>query len=159
MTPRIHLLALALAPFFAGCGYTFAAAPGLASLSEGRSVDVAPMENASLEADAGIIATRAAARAIVERGGGGGSGTLRLSGTVESVNVVPAYIGGWHVDARLRLQLIDPKDNRIVAHSSIAEGESYSSADDVEGTEANRRLATIRLLERMVAHAIDRLAR
>ena len=56
--------------------------------------------------------------------------------------------------------LKDPdQGDRILAHAVIFDVEPYLSGDDIEGSEASRRVATNRLLERMTANALDRLTR
>jgi len=152
------VFALAQLLLASGCGYTFAAAPGILNLTSGEAVQVAAFQNSSLEADAGIIARHAVARAVAERGATVTEkpGTLVLNGTVESVTAVPTGPGTWSVSARLRLALIDPaRPERVLGHSMAQSSENYLSGDDVEASEVSRRLATTRLLERIAAAAVD----
>jgi hypothetical protein len=144
-----------------GCGYTFMNGAQLLKLSAGRPVDVRPFENSSLEADAATIAGRAAARGLAERGATVSSNgdALQLSGTIDSLTSSPAGAGAWHIDAKVRLVLVDPQHgNRVLGHSLVVDGENYLNGTDVEGSDAARRIATARILERMVGTALDRLA-
>ncbi len=114
-----------------------------------------------MEHDAGIVASRAAARAVAERGASlsGSAGEVELKGAVDSVVAAPIGTGRWQVNTTVRVELHDPaRGGRLVAHATVADTEQYTSGDDVEGSDASRRVATIRLIERAVATAIDRLA-
>jgi hypothetical protein len=121
---------------------------------------VDPFANTSLQPDAATIATRAAGRALAERGATivEHSGTLVLGGVVDSINPAPTGLGTWRVDGRIRLFLKDPdKGDRVVAHATVVDVEAYLSGDDIESTDASRRVATTRLLERMTANGLDRM--
>jgi hypothetical protein len=131
------------------------------SLTHGAPVNVAPFQNDSLEADAAIIAQRAAGHALAEHGGtiatAGGSYDLR--GRVERVVAIPAGIGWWRVEARVRLELVDPSHpDHVIAHSVVSDQDSYRTSSDASSTEAARRLSTDRVLQKILSAGVERLA-
>lgn len=167
MTSRRRLRALAAGVVMSalGCGYGFSAGAGLATVAAGRPVALARFENRSLEADAALLAGRAAARALAARGASG-AGAAVLSGVVDGVQSTPVGVLGpqnvavWRTEVRLRLELRDGDrpDARLLAKSAVVATEDFRSGTDVEATEVSRRLALQRLVERAVVEALDRLA-
>ena len=82
-----------------GCGYTFAASLGILNFTSGKAVRVEPFANLSQQQDAASSVTRAAGRALAERGAtvAEHSGTLVLGGVIDSVNPAPTGLGTWRV--------------------------------------------------------------
>jgi hypothetical protein len=81
-----------------------------------------------------------------------------LSGTIDAINPVPTGLGTWRVDGKIHLVLKDPdQGDRVIARAIVIDAEPYLSGDDIEGSEASRRVATTRLLERMTANGLDRM--
>lgn len=147
-----------------GCGYRFASGPGVAKVTAGRPVQVPPFENHSLEPDAAIIASQAAARQLGVRGVRLSEGAgLVLTGVIESVNTIPLAPTGpqqislWRVDARITLELREPGGSKVLARTAVADNQQFLPASDIEGTEVSRRLALHHLLERMATNGVDQL--
>ncbi len=159
------VVASGLVLFLPGCGYTLGAGGGLAQVAPGRAVRTGPFDNLSFEADAALQAQRAVARELAVRGAGAGEGDAVLAGRVDEVRFVPVGIVGtqdvrmWRVEARLSLTLREgTPDGARLASAVVAGGEDYRGYAGVEATEVSRRLALARLLERLAAEGLDRLA-
>ncbi len=161
---RLRALVAGVAASLVACGYSFAVGPGLATLAAGRRVTVGAFENQSAEADAGIVAARAAGRALAARGLSGRGG-LVLRGWVEGVSSAPSGVAGsqdvqlWVAQVQLRLELREGAgpDAKVLARAQVAESEAYRPGNDIEATEAARELALARLFERCLDDGLDRL--
>lgn len=123
-----------------------------------------PFENRSLETDAAIIASQAAARQLSVRGVRVGSGSpLTLAGWVENVTAIPLgptgaqQIGMWRVDARITVELREAGRSEPLARVSVSDSRSFLPGSDIEATEVSRRLAVHHLLEKLSVTAVDRL--
>jgi len=173
MTSRRHLMRVLAAGVVAsglctalpGCGYSLGAGSGLAQVAPGRAVRAGPFDNGSFEADAALLAQRAVSRELGVRGAGAGAGDAVLVGRVDEVRFVPVGVVGtqdvrlWRADVRLSLTLHEgAPDGRRIASAVVTGSEDYRGLNDVEGTEVSRRLALSRLLERLAAEGLDRLA-
>jgi len=151
------------------CGYKFAAGSALSNIAAGRPVRVEPFQNRTTEAEAAILAVRSVQRAVAMRSRLGEAvtavpGELVAEGTVEALTATPVNITGpqsvglWVMSGRISIELREPQSGKVVARSVVADSEQYVSGADIEGTEVSRRLAMSRLMEKLGAMAVDRLA-
>jgi hypothetical protein len=161
----VQVLAAGVVASGLACGYTLAGGSGLTTSAAGRAVVVGPIENRSFEADAALLLQRALGRELGLRGAGTGRDEAVLVGRVESVQAVPVGVVGpqdvriWRVDVRASVELREgTSEGRRLAGAVMTGSEDYRAGLDIEGTEASRRLALQRLLERLAADGLDRLA-
>jgi len=144
-------LAIAVAVAGLGCGY----AP-----VRGRSVEglrVAPVKNATAQAEAGGIFASELRRELAGRGRlePDGSQAKELQAELVSLRSFPSGVGAeggaasYRIDAELRIRAGDYAD-------AVAGGEDYLTGVDVLGTEANRRAALRRLARALATEAIER---
>jgi len=147
--PEIRFLAVALAAW--GCGY----AP-----VRGRSVEglrVAPVKNATAQAEAGGIFASELRRELAGRGRlePDESQAKELHAELVTLRSLPSGVGAeggaasYRIDAELRIRAGDYAD-------AVTGGEDYLTGVDVLGTEANRRAALRRLARALAAEAIER---
>jgi lipopolysaccharide assembly LptE-like protein len=149
--PGCALVFLALVSL--GCGY----AP-----VRGRAVEglrVAPVKNATAQAEAGGIFATELRRELAGRGRlePDGSSAKELQAELVTLRSVPSGVGteggavSYRIDAELRIRAGEYSD-------AVAGGEDYLTGVDVLGTEANRRAALRRLARTLATEAIERYA-
>lgn len=161
------LAAAVLSLAIGGCGYTWGALLPASDLVRGRPVRVQPVDNRSATPEAGIVATRAMGRAIARQGAlgaGAGSDAIVLQGTVTRLDVVPAGVSPpqgvplWRLDGAMAVELRGPSGGERLASGHASGQELFNAGVDIEATEAARRVAVERLLERLASEAVERLA-
>jgi len=150
---------------FSACGYRFSAGGG--HLPDGsRKLSIPIAQNLTSDASAGALLTTALRRQATRAG-------LSLSDSADvpvlfvrvlSISAIPrgvALAGGsfrtreQEVVVRIELELKNPEPWKV----AISDRESYLSAPDLRGSEANRLLALERVLARLAQQGIERLAR
>jgi len=148
-SPEARFLAVALAAL--GCGY----APVRGRSFEG--LRVAPVKNATAQAEAGGIFATELRRELAGRGRLEPDGSLakELQAELVMLRSVPSGVGAeggaasYRIDAELRIRAGDYAD-------AVTGGEDYLTGVDVLGTEANRRAALRRLARSLATEAIQR---
>jgi hypothetical protein len=144
-------LAVATAAVALACGY----AP-----VRGRSLEglrVAPVRNATAQAEAGGIFASELRRELAGRGrlAPDGSQAKELQAELVTLRSGTSGVGAeggaaaFRIDAELRIRAGDYTD-------VVAGGEDYLTGVDVLGTEANRRAALRRLARTLATEAIER---
>ncbi|MBW1807061.1 MAG: hypothetical protein JRJ87_02620 [Deltaproteobacteria bacterium] len=150
---------------FSACGYRFSAGGG--HLPDGsRQLSIPMAQNLTSDVVAGAWLTTAMRRQATQAG-------LSLSNSVDApvlfvrvlrISAIPrgvALAGGsfrtreQEVVVRIELEIKRPEPWKV----AISDRESYLSAPDLRGTEANRLLALQRVLTRLAQQAIERLSR
>ena len=91
-------------------------------------------------------------------------GTARLRSKVASILSVPRGVSGIGFSARESEVIVRVEFELTMASGeklkvALSERESYLSAPDLRGTEANRQLALRRVLKRLAREGIDRMTR
>lgn len=146
------------------CGYGLGGPAGTREAWSGRAVQVEVFENRTVEADAGLLASRSTGQALSARGADGSRGAAAIvRGVVEQLEFTPVAIGGrqrvaiWRADGRLSVRVEDPASGEVLARTTASGNEEYLAGRDLEATEVARRLAVDRLLRRLAEEAVDRL--
>ena len=120
-------------------------------------VRVAPVKNATAQAEAGGIFAAELRRELAGRGrlAPDGSSAPELSTEIVALTSAPTGVGAeggavsYRLDAQLRVRAPGYED-------VVALGEDYLTGVDVLGTEANRRAALRRLARAIAAEAVER---
>jgi outer membrane lipopolysaccharide assembly protein LptE/RlpB len=152
----------------AGCGYRFTAGAG--RLADGGQRLCIPLaENLTTEGRASAQFTAALRRQAADRGlelVGEAGGAAVMQARVVSITAVPrgvAVSGGrfrareQEVVVRVEMKLVFPSADGV--EIKLNDRESYLSAQDIRGTEANRQLALQRVFERMAEEGVERISR
>ena len=150
---------------YSGCGYHFSVGSG--RLPDGnQEIAIEQAHNLTGEASAGawLVAglRREAARAglVVTD-----SSEARLHSRVASVLAVPRGVSSAVGFSAREQQVIVRVEIEVILASGekhklpLSDRESYLSAPDLRGTEANRQLALRRVISRLARDGIDRLTR
>jgi outer membrane lipopolysaccharide assembly protein LptE/RlpB len=161
-------LILLLVLGIAGCGYRFSAGAG--RLPDGGQRLCIPLaENLTTEGRASAQLTTALRRQAADRGLeliGEPDGAAVMQAKVVSITAVPrgvAVFGGrfrareQEVVVQVEMKLVSPSADAL--EIKLSDRESYLSAQDVRGTEANRQLALQRVFRRMAEEGIERISR
>jgi outer membrane lipopolysaccharide assembly protein LptE/RlpB len=149
------------------CGYHFSVGTG--RLPDGnQELVIEQAQNLTAEASAGawLVAglRREAARAGLKVGES--NRAARLQPRVLSITAIPrgvsVFSGGFsareqEVVARIELQVSLSSGEKL--EMTLSDRQSYLSAPDLRGTEANRQLALRRVIDRLASDGIDRLTR
>lgn len=152
----------------AGCGYRFSAGAGRLP-DGGQRLCIPQAENLTTEGRASVQLTAALRQQAADRGlelVGEASGAAVMQAKVVSITAVPrgvAVFGGRFrareqevvVQVEMRLSLPSAEDVVI----NLSDRESYLSAQDIRGTEANRQLALQRVFKRVAEEGIERISR
>jgi len=161
-------LILLLVLGIAGCGYRFSAGDGRL-LEGGRRLCIPHAENLTTEGRAAAQLTEALRRQAADRGlelVGDADGAAVMQSRVVSIKAVPrgvAVFGGrfrareQEVVVRVEMKLVSPSADDV--EINLSDRESYLSAQDIRGTEANRQLALQRVFQRMAEEGIERISR
>jgi outer membrane lipopolysaccharide assembly protein LptE/RlpB len=152
----------------AGCGYRFSAGAG--RLPDGGQRLFVPLaENLTTEGRASAQLTAALRRQATDRGlelVGETESAAVMQSRVVSIKAVPrgvAVSGGrfrareQEVVVQVELKLVLPSADAV--EIKLNDRESYLSAPDIRGTEANRQLALQRVFQRMAEEGIERISR
>jgi outer membrane lipopolysaccharide assembly protein LptE/RlpB len=152
----------------AGCGYRFSAGTGQLP-DGGRRLCIPQAENLTTEGRASAQLTAALRRRAADRGlelVGEVADTAVMRARVTSIKAVPrgvAVFGGrfrareQEVVVQVEMKLSLPSAEEI--EIKLNDRESYLSAQDIRGTEANRQLALQRVFQRMAEEGIERISR
>lgn len=150
--------------FVSSCGYTVSARPGLPEGIGSLAVDV--LENDTPEPEVGVVMATALARRAESEGrlAGRDGGEARLVGRIEAVRASPVAFPGASDEAgmyalmlRVRLQLLPNNGDSMLSEVTVTGREHYRSGTGPEATEANRRLALERLVQRLAEEAWSEL--
>ena len=152
----------------AGCGYRFSAGAGQLP-DGGRRLCIPQAENLTTEGRASAQLTAALRRRAADRGlelVGEASDAAVMQARVVSIKAVPrgvAVFGGrfrareQEVVVQVEMKLVMPSAEDV--EIKLNDRESYLSAQDIRGTEANRQLALQRVFARMAEEGIERISR
>jgi outer membrane lipopolysaccharide assembly protein LptE/RlpB len=161
-------LILLLVLGIAGCGYRFSAGAGRLP-DGGRRLCIPQAENLTTEGQASAQFTAALRRQAADRGlelVGDAAGSAVMQAKVVSIRAVPrgvAVSGGrfrareQEVVVQVEMKLRSPPADDV--EIKLSDRESYLSAQDIRGTEANRQLALQRVFQRMAEEGIERISR
>lgn len=152
----------------AGCGYRFSAGGGRLP-DGGRRLCIPVAENLTTEGRASAQFTAALRRQAADRGlelVGEASDAAVMQARVVSIQAVPrgvSVFGGrfrareQEVVVQVEMKLLLPSADSL--EIKLDDRESYLSAQDIRGTEANRQLALQRVFQRMAEEGIERISR
>jgi outer membrane lipopolysaccharide assembly protein LptE/RlpB len=161
-------LILLLVLGIAGCGYRFSAGAGRLP-DGGRRLCIPQAENLTTEGQASAQFTAALRRQAADRGlelVGDAAGSAVMQAKVVSIRAVPrgVAVSGSRFRAReqevvvqVEMKLRSPSADEV--EIKLSDRESYLSAQDIRGTEANRQLALQRVFQRMAEEGIERISR
>lgn len=157
---RVALLVCAAA-WIAACGYGVLR-PG--ELPGGHALRVAAFGNRTAQAELPAWCAQAARDVLVSRGvlAAEGSSSPILEGELLSLRSAPSALGvggvaALRVEAELDLRVRDGEQGSLLYSERASGGEDYSAGIDVTESEALRRAAVRRLLERLFAESLDRM--
>jgi outer membrane lipopolysaccharide assembly protein LptE/RlpB len=150
----------------AACGYRFSAGAGRLP-DGGNRLCIPQAENLTTDAYASAHLTAALRRQAADAGlEVVAESPAMVIAKVVSVREIPrgvAVFGGrfrareQEVVVRVDLVLRSPSKDDVEVE--LSDRESYLSAPDIRGTEANRQLALQRVLDRMAVEGIERISR
>lgn len=148
------------------CGYRFTAGAGRLP-GGGNRLCIPQAENLTTDVHASAQFTTALRRRAADAGlEVVGEAPAIMNARVVSIRAVPrgvAVSGGrfsareQEVVVRVELMLRLPEEDDL--ELKLSDRESYLSAPDIRGTEANRQLALQRVWERMAEEGIERISR
>lgn len=155
--------ALAAAVLLAGCGYRFAAGPGVLP-GDVRAVRAPIFSNQTAEPGLEVVFTRALRQELQHAGVGyAAESDAEIRGEVLNVWGGPTILTGtgrlasYRIFASARLQLV--KGGAVLAQTDVTGSEDYLPGfEDIQLSEANREAALRRLAERLMREAYERLA-
>lgn len=152
----------------AACGYRFSAGAGRLP-DGGRQLCIPQAENLTTDGRASAQLTDALRRQAADAGlevVGEAASAAVMQAKVASIRAVPrgVAVSGGRFRAREQEVVVQVEFKLVLPSSEdmemkLSDRESYLSAPDIRGTEANRQLALQRVLERMAEEGIERISR
>ncbi|MBS1108981.1 MAG: hypothetical protein H6Q88_973 [Anaeromyxobacteraceae bacterium] len=155
--PGLVAVLLVLAAAGAGCGYSVGS--GAARLPAGvERVFVPPLENRTVDAEAGALVAAALREELARRGAAGGEGSsARIEGVVtrSSSSPLTTQSGTWRLVFEVQARLT--VNGREAAQVKVRREVDYLGEVDAIATEGRRRLAIRRGAEEAAREIVERL--
>ena len=159
MPGRPSALVFLLCASLWACGYTVVRADAVPG---GQALRVAPFVNKTALAEAGGWCAQAARQALLTKGrlaSESSTGPV-LRGELKTLRSAASALGAGGVAAlrvEVELGLRIEQDQALLYADVATGGEDYPAGVDVTESEANRRAAIRRLVERVLGEAIERM--
>jgi outer membrane lipopolysaccharide assembly protein LptE/RlpB len=140
-----------------GCGYSMAAGTGRLP-SGAEKIHVAPLENRTPDAEAGVLVAAALRQELARRGADGGPGSpARLEGTVVRAVFAPTtpQVASYRLTLEVQARLV--VDGKPVAEQTVRREQDYLGEEDALASEGRRRNALRAAATEVAREIVERL--